>query len=329
MEEKTAWLVTAEAAARDVDPRITRSESMTLDETRAERWIANTRGLFRHYRRSGLTVTVEVAAEEGDDKQQGYREFSAVRWRQLPDPLHLGRDAGEYAVSLLGGRPVPTARVPVVFRPSAGFAPLLYVASALNGQALAEERSWLAGRGDEPIGSSLVTIRDDGRRPSGVGSAPFDDEGVDTRRTALVEHGRVSGAITDLASAKRLGRRSSGNAVRNGYDALPQASMRNLYLEPGEHAPEDILASVTNGFWVWGLRGWWIGNDPSNPTFSSDAFGLWIENGKPTRPVARVTIAAPLDELLSHVDMVGSDLRWEGNVATPTYRVSDVAVSGV
>jgi PmbA protein len=80
---------------------------------------------------------------------------------------------------------------------------------------------------------------------------------------------------------------------------------------------------------VWGLSGWWLGLDPSNPQFSSAASGLWIENGKPVRPVARVTIAGTLQEIFSAVDSVGDDLVWDGAVKTPTFRVREMAVSGI
>jgi predicted Zn-dependent protease len=109
---------------------------------------------------------------------------------------------------------------------------------------------------------------------------------------------------------------------------LPEIASSNLYLVPGNAKAEEIVGRVEKGLWIWGLSGWWIGLDPSNPQFSSAAAGLWIENGKPVRPVARVTVAGTIQEILSGIEEVGNDLIWNGTTRTPTYRVKELAVSG-
>jgi PmbA protein len=227
---------------------------------------------------------------------------------------------------------VATGRVPVVFSPDAGWAILIYLTNALNGNSLAQRRSWLSplleGGAQPVIGSPLVTVRDDGRLPQAPGRVPYDGEGVDTRANTLLDQGRVTGVMCDLASAKRLGKASTGNANRNGYEALPQIGAHNLYLAPGASTVEQVLGSVERGLWVWGLTGWWIGLDPGNDQFSSAAFGLWIENGKPARAVSRVTIAGKLPEILRAVDMVANDLTWDHTTRTPTFRVREMALSG-
>ena len=92
--------------------------------------------------------------------------------------------------------------------------------------------------------------------------------------------------------------------------------------------PEEIISGVEDGFMVWGLSGWWIGLGPSNPNFSSAAFGVWIENGEPTRPVARVTIAGGLEEILKGVSVAADDLVWNYPTKTPTFLIEELAVSG-
>lgn len=329
LAEKEEWARAAEAVARGFDPRIRRTEGASYGEDLTAYWLGNTKGLFRHYKRSGINVGVQVIAEEGEDMQPGEAGIGVVRLSDLPDPGELGRRAGERAVRLLGGRPVPTGRYPVVFSRDAGWTLLIYLAQALNGGNLSRGRSWLADRGDAPLGSERVTIVDDGGEPKGPGRRPFDGEGVDSQRTLLVEGGRIRGKLLDLASAKRLGARSTGNAQRGGYEALPEIGGTNLYMAPGDDRVDEIIAGIEKGLWVWGLSGWWIGLDPSNPRFSSAAFGLWIENGKVVQPVARVTIAGAIDEILTGVDRVADDLIWEGTVRTPTFRVASMAVSGV
>ncbi len=328
IEEKRAWVLEAESAALGVDARIRRTEGASYSENITGHWIANTRGLYRHYGKSELRVRVEVVAEEGGELQPGDRGARAMLWKQLPEPAALGRGAGERAIRLLGGRPVGTGRYPVVFSPDAGWTLLVYIAVALNGDHLSRGRSWLSEREEAKIGSPLVTIVDDGRHKRGPASAPFDAEGIDTRETVLVERGVIRGRILDLASARRLGLASTGNARRDGYEASPEIGTHNMYLAPGGAAPEAMLSQVDRGLWVWGLSGWWIGLGPSNPNFSSAAYGLWIENGQPVRPVARVTIAGGIEEILGGVEEVADDLVWDHATKTPTFRVASMAVSG-
>lgn len=328
LHEKQEWARAAEAVARGYDPKIKKTEGVGYEENVVSVWIGNTKGLFRHQRRSGIEMGIQVIAEEGEERQPGELNHHAVHWEDLPDPGEFGRKAGEKAVRLLGGRPVPTGRYPVIFSPDTGWAPLVYLSTALRGDHLSHGRSWLSGQPDAVLGSQLVTVRDDGRMIGGPATAAFDGEGVDTQDSVLLDQGKVRGSFLDLASAKRLGARSTGSAQRGGYAGLPGIASSNLYLVPGASRAEEILAGVEKGLWIWGLSGWWIGLDPSNAQFSSAAAGLWIENGKPVRPVARVTIAGTIQEILGGIDAVGNDLVWNGTTRTPTYRVKELAVSG-
>ncbi len=328
LPEKQEWAREAEAVARGYDPKIKRTEGVGYEENVVASWIANTKGLFRHQKKSGIEMGIQVIAEDGEDKQPGELNHHAVHWDDLPDPGEFGRRAGEKAVRLLGGRPVATGRYPVIFSPEVGWALLVYLAVALRGDHLSRGRSWLAGQPEAVLGSSLVTIRNDGRKVGGPASAAFDGEGVDTQDLLLLDQGKVRGNLLDLASAKRLGARSNGSSQRGGYAALPEIASSNLYLVPGTAKAEEIVGGVEKGLWIWGLSGWWIGLDPSNPQFSSAANGLWIEKGKPVQPVARVTVAGTIPEILGGIEEIGSDLVWNGTTRTPTYRVKEMAVSG-
>jgi PmbA protein len=326
--ERTSWLVTAEQAARGTDPRVARTDNTTLRDVASSIWIGNTNGLERHCRKTDVNVVLEIVAEEGEDKQPGTTNLRVAHWHQLPSPAEAGRNTARKALRLLGGRPIRTGRYPVIFSPDAGWAPLVYFAGAVNGSALDRGRSWLSQRPNQTIGSELVTIRDSGRVRGASGSIPFDGEGIDTHDAVLMDRGAVSGSELDLATSARTGRPPTGNALRGGYERLPEIGSHNLYMEAGATTPEEIVASTKQGLWVWGLSGWWIGLDPSNPEFSSGASGVWIEWGKLVKPVARVTIASSLADLFKNVDAVGNDLVFDGTTKTPTYRVAEMAVSG-
>ncbi len=327
--EKQEWARSVESVARGVDPKIRRTEGANYDEDLASIWLSNTNGLYRHYMKSGLEVGVQVVAEDQGGMQAGEVSHETGRWDALPDPGEFGRRSANRALRLLGGAPVPSGRYPVVFSPEAGYAILVYLSVALSGDALSRGRSWLSGRtGEISIGSPLVTIHDDGRLSGAPASLPFDGEGTDTQDNLLVEGGKVRGSIRDLAAGKRLGLPSTGGSRRDGYESLPHIANGNLYMVPGKSKAEDMIAALDAGLWIWGLSGWWIGIDPSNPTLSTAAFGLWIEKGKPVQPVARITVAGTVEEILGGIDAVADDLMWDHSTKTPTFRVKALAVSG-
>lgn len=332
VDEKQAWIRQVEDAARKFDPKIQRTEGASWNEDLRSVWLANTKGLFRHFRKSGIEVDVQVIAQDQGEMQPGEMSSEHTAWAGLPDPSEFGRRAAERGVRLLGGRPAETGTYPVVFSPDAGFAFLVYLSVALNGDHLSKKRSWLASRygGSEPVrlGSELVTVRDEGRLRGGIATVPFDGEGVDTADRILVENGVVRGSLCDLASAKRLSVAPTGNAGRGGYEQNPQIVNHNFSLAAGASTIEQLLAPIEKGLWVWGFSGWWIGLEPSNPNFSSAANGLWIEKGKPVRPVARVTVAGPLEAILSNIEAMGSDLVWDHQTKTPSFRVKEMSVSG-
>ena len=325
---KEALARDAEAAAMAYDPRIKRSNGAGYAEVQRAVWIANTKGLFRHARRSELAVDVGPVAEADGEMQTGDVDHQACRWQDLPAPQALGQRGGKRAIELLGSQPVATGSYPVLFTPDTGFALLLYVATALNGDHLSRGRSWIGDKIQAPLGNERVTVHNDGRRQHGLAGLPFDGEGVDTQRTTLIERGKVGEPLADLAAGKRLKKASTGCAMRDGYEALPGIQTQDLWLEPGTETPEALLAGVDRGLMVLGFSGWWIGLNPSNPNFSSAATGLWIEHGKVVKPVSRVTVAGSVAEIFGAIAAVGNDLVWDHPTKTPTFLVSQMSVSG-
>jgi PmbA protein len=220
---------------------------------------------------------------------------------------------------------VTTCEVPVVFDPLTAPSLLRHLAACLNGYAIYRGTSYLAERLGERIASELVTVIDDGRLPGGLGSKPFDGEGLPTRRNVLLDAGRLERFVLDTYAGRKLGMASTGNAARSAGSG-PSAATTNLWLEPGTLSPEEIIASTSRGLLVTELIG--MGFNPVTGDYSRGAAGLWIEDGQITHPVEEVTIAGNLSEMLGAIDAVGNDLLWLGSAAAPTLRVSRMTVAG-
>jgi PmbA protein len=315
----------AEAAARALDPRIANSEGSQVESGFRRATYASSAGFAGSYESASHSLFCEPLAREGEAMQRDYWMTAARRLGALEEAGAVGRRAAERALRRLGARPVPTCEVPVIFEPLVARSLLGQLAGCLSGGAVYRDASFLKDRMGERIASELVTVVDDGRLPGGLGSRPFDGEGLPTRRNVLVDAGRLQSWLLDTYSARKLGLRSTGNAAR-GAAGAPAPAPTNLWLEPGRIGPEEIVRRTERGLLVTELIG--MGFNPVTGDYSRGAAGLWIEGGRPVHAVEEITIAGNLGDMLAAVDLVGSDLLWLGAIAAPTLRVARMTVAG-
>jgi PmbA protein len=315
----------AEAAARAVDPRIANSEgSQAASEFRRVVY-GNTQGFLGDYESASHSLFCEPLARENGSMQRDYWISVARRRDAMEAPAAVGRRAAARALRRLHARRVPTCEVPVLFDPLTAPSLISQLASLASGYAVYRKTSCLAGRLGEAIGSPLLTVVDDGRRTGGLGTRPFDGEGLPTRRNLLLARGVLSNWLLDSYSARKLGMQSTGNAARSAGSA-PGVAPTNLWLEPGALSPEQIVADTRRGLLVTELIG--MGFNPVTGDYSRGAAGLWIEGGEIAFPVEEITIAGNFLDMLRDVDAVGSDLLWLSRVAAPTLRVARMTVAG-
>jgi PmbA protein len=215
--------------------------------------------------------------------------------------------------------------VPVVFEAITARSLLGHLASCVVGGALYRKASFLAGKLGEKIAADTVTIVDDGRRPGGLASRPFDGEGLPTRRNVVVERGVLKSFLLDSYSGRKLGFPPTGNAARSPGGG-PGASTTNFWLEPGTSSLAEMIAGTERGLLCTYLFG--HGFDPVTGDFSRGAAGLWIEDGKVAFPVDEITIAGNLGEMLASIDAIGREVEWLGGVASPPIRISALTVAG-
>jgi PmbA protein len=328
-KRKVALLNEMEASALAFDPAIRSVDGCYYSEYWGNVAIANTSGVEYSYDASTCNASIEVVAEKAGEKETGSAGWTARHFDKLASPVELGKEAASKAVVLLGAKPVVSQKVPVVFSPDAGFALLVCLGPALQGDNVNKRVSYLGERMNQQIGSSLVTIHNNGTLPQGSSSTPIDAEGVNTSDQVLIDAGVLKNFIFDYSSALRAGKKPGGNAVRGGYRNLPGIGFSNYYLAKGVTKPEEIIRSTDNGLYVMKLSGWWLGINPSSPEFSSAITGRWIRNGELGEPVSRVTVASTILDMLAGVDAVGNDLVFRDGTRCPTFRVAEMALSGI
>jgi len=315
----------AEIAAFETDPRITNSEGASFEYERSRTVLANTAGFVGGYETTaGYLVTVPIAEANGSMQQDHW--LSITRYREkLESPEKIGRHAAQRALRRLGARKAKTCEVPVVFEPLAARTLVKHVFDAVSGDAIYRKRSFLDGQLGKQVAGKSLTIVDDARLLGGLGSSPFDDEGVGTRLTAVVEDGNLQSYLHSAYTGRKLGSRPTGNGTRTGAGNI-SVGPTNFYLKPGNESPAAIIESIKSGLYVVDLIG--FGVNTVNGDYSRGVTGLWIEDGKLAYPVQEVTIAGNLREMLRNIEMIGNDVTFMGSVAAPTLKIRKMTVSG-
>jgi PmbA protein len=243
----------------------------------------------------------------------------------LPAMEGLGREASRRALARIGARTVPTQRVPVIMHPDIAATWIAQMYDAFTGESVLKRSSWLTDKLGQKVASPLIALIDDGALAGGLGTSPYDGEGLRTRRNVLIEHGVLQQYAYDHYSARRAGVKATGNGVR-GFASTPGTGYHNLYVAAGHMSPDDILRGVIKGFYYDDQGS--FGFNPVTGDYSFQAQGFWIENGVKQFPVDGVTVAGNSLEMLQHIVAVGTDLEFRTSVASPTLLIEAMTVSG-
>ncbi len=326
MEAKIALITQLEELAM-ADSRVTKSDGARYGEGEGTVYLANSNGLAKSFPSTACSYGVSVVAEKGEQKSSGGDSCSRRFFSDLLSPEEVAEEAARSAWEMLDPRMVRTQRAPVVFDPDVAGSLLGGVLGAINGERVLQGASFLAGRVGDKIGTELLTIIDDGVRPKGMASGPFDGEGVPTQRRTIVERGVLQGFMYNTIVAHRAGVESTGNASRGGYAGLPGIGAHAFYVEAGATDPDEIVRSTLRGLYLKGVTGYGI--DPVSGNFSGGAQGFWIENGRLAYPVKGLTIAATAAEMLNGIDLMGNDLDLSRSSTAPTFRIREMQIGGM
>ena len=324
-DERISLAVRAEKAALSSDKAITNSEGASFDYARSRVALANTAGFSGSYEGTNAAISCVPIAVAAGAMQRDYWVTAARHRHQMESPEDVGNKAAARAVRRIGARKIRTCQVPVVFDPLTSRSLLGHIFDAVAGGAIYRRSSFLIDQIGQSVASSNVTIVDDARMPARLGSSPFDDEGVATRTTPIIEGGILRNYLHSAYTARKLKSKPTGNGSR-AASGVVTIGPTNFYLQGGTSSPDEIIASVKSGLYVVELIG--FGVNTVTGDYSRGAVGLWIENGKLTYPVQEITIAGNLREMLKNIEMIGNDVTFIGSIAAPTLKVSKMVISG-
>lgn len=325
-DQAIALAVEAEKAARAADKRITATQFGGTQCGAGEAILVNSKGVEREIRQTFVAYFIAVlAADEGGKQRDGNDGTSRRFLADLRTPEEVGREAAKKAARMVGAKPAPTQKLPVLMHPDIASNWMQNLFSAFSGEQVFKKASFLAERLGQTVASPLITLVDDPHRPRTTGSLPCDAEGVPTRRVVLLDKGTVREFVYNLRWAAKAGKASTGHAARN-YTTSPGIGAHNLYIENGTTPPADMMKGIDHGFYLTGTGA--FGYDPATGGWSYAASGLMIEKGALGQPVTDVSLASDTLTMLKGVKMVGNDLVFDGGVSAPHLLIEEMALSG-
>jgi PmbA protein len=310
----------AEQAAFDTDPHIRNSEGASVSAQHSQFVLATSRGFLAGYPYSRHYVACSPIAGSGRNMQRDDWYSSQRRAEDLSPPEAIGRYAAQRALARIGARSLDTRKCPVLFEAPLAAGLLGAFVQGVSGGALYRKTSFLVDSLGKRIFAPHIEIVEDPHVPRAVGSAPFDEEGVRTRKRRVVSGGVVDGYFLSTYSARKLGMQTTGNA----------GGSHNLSLRSTATARTDdfvaMLKKLGTGLLLTELMG--QGVNYVTGDYSRGAAGFWVENGEIQYPVEGITIAGRLQDMFQQIVAIGADTLIRGTKETGSVLIEQMTIAG-
>ena len=314
-------------AAEDVcrqTPDVTNTDGASASWSCGSWALATSEGFFGAVTASSFSLSASAIAGEGSAMERGGEGRAMRHFADLPTPESIGAEAARRAVARLGARKIDSRKAAVIFENRQATSLIGPLIGAISGPAVARGVSFLKDKLGQAVLASGVDLVDDPFRRRGMGSAAFDDEGVEVCERAIVKDGVLTTWLLNAASARQLGLETTGHASR-GLAGPPGVSVHNLTLTPGAASLERLMMEAGEGLLVTSMFGPSLNGNTGD--WSAGVSGMWFEGGAPAYPVAEITVAGNLLDIYARL-VPGSDLEIRGANNSPSLLVDGLAIAG-
>jgi PmbA protein len=324
-EDRIQRAMDLEAEARRASAKVCAVREATWADGAGASLLLTDKGVRAFDLGSSCSASIELAVEQDGDRQAAWH-WDMGRHPEAFALADIGREAALKGERKLKPASLPAGRYPVVLHPEVAVDLLGIIASMLSAESVLRKRSLFAGKLGETIASPLLTLIDDGRLPGGLGSEPWDAEGLPTRRNVLIENGVLKTYLHTLRSAAEMGAEPTASAGR-GLGSNPGITTFNLFPTQGGRSAEELYREAGEGVLLTEIMGLHT-VDPVSGDLSVGASGVRIRGGGLAEPVDKLTFAGNLRDLLTRIVAVGSDLRWYGSSAGLSLLLEDISLGG-
>ena len=305
-----------EAAALSHDSRITNSEGGSLSSQQGLRAYGNTNDFIKAYSTTRHSLSCSVIAKDGETMQRDYWYSVARDKNDLDSDSSIGKHAAENAIKRLNGRQIKTCQTPVIFSAEIASGLISSFLGAISGGSLYRKTSFLLDSLGQQVFPEFIHIYEQPHIKKGLGSAPYDAEGVVTRQRDIVTDGIIQSYILGSYSARKLGMQTTGNA----------GGVNNLTVSTSELSLNDLLKKMNKGLLITELMGQGVNRVTGD--YSRGASGFWVEHGEIQYPVEEITVAGNLKQMYQGIIDIGNDVDYRYNVRTGSIFIDNMTVGG-
>ena len=307
--------VECEKAALDYDKRINNSEGSEYGYSQSNNLILNSHGAVGSYSSTSYTLSCVVIAEENGLKERDYAYTTRRNFEQTESAEAIGKLSAKKVISRLGAKPISTRKCPVILTPELSVGLFSSFLSAINGNNIYKKNSFLSEYLNKQVFASHINISEKPDIKEGLGTRPFDSEGVKTSDKHIIEGGVLNTFLLDTYSASQLKSKSTGNS---GYT--------NILIESSKKMLNDLIESVDDGILVTEMMG--SGANMLTGDYSRGAFGYLIEKGKISYPVTNFTIASNMIDMFKNIEEIGNDYYMNSKIKCGSVMIKDMTIGG-
>ncbi len=301
-EEAGELALACETKALSLDKRIHNSDGASASSYNFCHGYANTRGFSGVVESSRHSLSCSLLAEEAGGMQRDYAYTTARLSDNLMNTDDLAALVAERTVSRLLPRKLDTQKIPVIFSSRVSSSLLSAFIQAISGSSLYRKHSFLLDSLGESIFPENITIYEEPHLLCGLGSSPFDAEGIITRPNVFIKDGVLQQYVLGSYSARKLGLQTTANS----------SGVHNLTVNPTAGGLDDLLKQMSRGLLITELMGQGVNGITGD--YSRGASGFWVEDGKIQYPVDEITVAGNLKQMFQKIVAVGTDI--EPSIAT-------------
>ena len=306
-----------EKAALEHDERIVNSEGASFNAHTGVRVYGNSHGMLQSYLSSHYSLSCSVIAEHQDQLERDYEYTVARDINQLAQPNWVGENAAQKAIARLQPQKLATQEAPVTFLNDVATGLISHLAAAISGGSLYRKTSFLLDHLGKQVLPDWFEIAE---RPHLIGqlaSTPFDSEGVRTQDMEIIRNGILQTYLLTSYSGRKLGMQSTGHA----------GGIHNWLVKPNSSGKlTALLRQMNRGLLVTEVVG--QGVNLVTGDYSRGAAGFWVENGEIQYPVAEITIAGQLPDMLRNIVAVADDIEHRSNIQTGSILLEKMKISG-
>jgi PmbA protein len=288
------------------------------------KWFATSDGFFGASRGGRHSISVSVLAQDANGMERDHDYDSKTHFADMRAAEAIGRRAGERSVERLSPKKLKSRTAPVIYDKRESNSLIGHLAGAINGSSIARGVSFLKFKKGERIFPKGMNVVDDPHIKRGLGSRPFDGEGVAARKMKIIDDGVLTDWLMNSAQARQLGLETNGRATR-GPGGPPGSGPTNMHLENGARSPAQLMKDVGSGLLVADMFGPQVNSNTGD--YSVGCSGFWFENGEIAYPVSEITIAGNLLSMYRALE-AANDLEFVSSINAPTLLAGEMTIAG-